>query len=185
METPPPPPQDNYALEAPPAAPKKSKLGWIIGGIFALGFCVCIPILAAVLFPVFAQAKLAAQKTQALKSLQTSAVSVLIYAADYDDHFPPNMGDSQVLFDALAAYQTDNGANWTIQDTPTEGNPNLSGVNIVEIPNIQSTIMLYCMPPKLNNLAVVASADSATRAVKASDLELEITANTFKMPPKN
>lgn len=46
-----------------------------------------IAILAAILFPVFAQAKAAAKKTAALSNLKQNAVAVLMYNTDYDDVF--------------------------------------------------------------------------------------------------
>jgi prepilin-type N-terminal cleavage/methylation domain-containing protein/prepilin-type processing-associated H-X9-DG protein len=46
-----------------------------------------IAILAAILFPVFAQAKLAAKKTNDLSQLKQLATSNLIYASDVDDYF--------------------------------------------------------------------------------------------------
>ncbi|CAN1539645.1 Prokaryotic N-terminal methylation site [Fimbriimonadaceae bacterium] len=47
-----------------------------------------IAILAAILFPVFAQAKEAAKKTQALTNVKQSGTAVIIYQADYDDSLP-------------------------------------------------------------------------------------------------
>jgi prepilin-type N-terminal cleavage/methylation domain-containing protein len=47
-----------------------------------------IAILAAILFPVFAQAKAAAKKTSALANIKQSATGVIIYTADADDNFP-------------------------------------------------------------------------------------------------
>ncbi len=47
-----------------------------------------IAILAAILFPVFAQAKTAAKKTSALSNIKQSATSIAIYSADNDDLFP-------------------------------------------------------------------------------------------------
>ncbi|GMV87436.1 MAG: hypothetical protein AMXMBFR81_03670 [Chthonomonas sp.] len=49
-----------------------------------------IAILAAMLFPVYAQAKEAAKKTAALGQARQLSASVLMYAADYDDHFVPS-----------------------------------------------------------------------------------------------
>jgi len=46
-----------------------------------------IAILAAILFPVFAQAKAAAKKTAALSNLKQNAVAVLLYNSDYDGVF--------------------------------------------------------------------------------------------------
>jgi prepilin-type N-terminal cleavage/methylation domain-containing protein len=46
-----------------------------------------IAILAAILFPVFAQAKAAAKKTQSLSNVKQLALAHLMYANDYDDCF--------------------------------------------------------------------------------------------------
>lgn len=48
-----------------------------------------IAILAAILFPVFAQAKLAAKKTQGLAQAKQIGTATQIYIADYDDVFFP------------------------------------------------------------------------------------------------
>ncbi len=48
-----------------------------------------IAILAAILFPVFAQAKEAAKKTRGLAQMKQLAVAVFLYAGDYDDYFVP------------------------------------------------------------------------------------------------
>jgi prepilin-type N-terminal cleavage/methylation domain-containing protein len=47
-----------------------------------------IAVLAAILFPVFAQAKSAAKKTTALSNHQQIGTALLIYTGDYDDHLP-------------------------------------------------------------------------------------------------
>lgn len=47
-----------------------------------------IAILAAILFPVFAQAKAAAKDTSNLSNTKQLGLSVLMYGADYDDIFP-------------------------------------------------------------------------------------------------
>ncbi|CAN5725355.1 hypothetical protein BH11ARM2_BH11ARM2_22740 [soil metagenome] len=52
-----------------------------------------IAILAAILFPVFAQAKLAAKKTAALSDTKQIGLGVLIYAGDSDDLFPKDNYD--------------------------------------------------------------------------------------------
>src|ERR1700758_704620 len=49
-----------------------------------------IAILAAILFPVFAQAKLAAKKTTDLSNLKQIGLGALMYCSDYDDFFPRN-----------------------------------------------------------------------------------------------
>lgn len=47
-----------------------------------------IAILAAILFPVFAQAKLAAKATSCLSNVKQLNTSFVMYQSDYDDHFP-------------------------------------------------------------------------------------------------
>ncbi|MBS1708949.1 MAG: prepilin-type N-terminal cleavage/methylation domain-containing protein [Armatimonadetes bacterium] len=51
-----------------------------------------IAILAAILFPVFAQAKVAAKKTADLSNLKQIGTSVMIYMSDNDDLFPLQAG---------------------------------------------------------------------------------------------
>jgi len=50
-----------------------------------------IAILAAILFPVFAQAKLAAKKTSSLSNVKQETMAAKIYQGDYDDNFPLSM----------------------------------------------------------------------------------------------
>ena len=47
-----------------------------------------IAILAAILFPVFAQAKLAAKKTQAISNVKNIGTAHMLYVGDYDDVSP-------------------------------------------------------------------------------------------------
>lgn len=63
-----------------------------------------IAILAAILFPVFAQAKAAAKKAQCLSNVKQIGLALALYANDYEDTAPP------------AAYPTDN------PPTPTSDN---------------------------------------------------------------
>jgi prepilin-type N-terminal cleavage/methylation domain-containing protein len=50
-----------------------------------------VAILAAILFPVFAQARERARSTQCINNLRQSATAVLLYVQDYDDTFPVNL----------------------------------------------------------------------------------------------
>ena len=52
-----------------------------------------IAILAAILFPVFAQAKAAAKKTACLSNVKQQATASLLYVNDYDDQFPMSVYD--------------------------------------------------------------------------------------------
>ena len=46
-----------------------------------------IAILAAILFPVFAQAKAAAKKTAGLSNVKQLNLGLIMYAADHDDYY--------------------------------------------------------------------------------------------------
>jgi prepilin-type N-terminal cleavage/methylation domain-containing protein/prepilin-type processing-associated H-X9-DG protein len=47
-----------------------------------------IAILAAILFPVFAQAKEAAKKTQDMSNVKQIGTGIIMYSGDYDDYYP-------------------------------------------------------------------------------------------------
>ncbi|MFZ4507886.1 MAG: prepilin-type N-terminal cleavage/methylation domain-containing protein [Fimbriimonas sp.] len=51
-----------------------------------------IAILAAILFPVFAQAKTAAKKTSALSNIKQTNLGAVMYQSDYDDTYPLQQG---------------------------------------------------------------------------------------------
>jgi prepilin-type N-terminal cleavage/methylation domain-containing protein/prepilin-type processing-associated H-X9-DG protein len=50
-----------------------------------------IAILAAILFPVFAQAREAARKTSCLSNTKQIGSAYMMYVQDYDEHFPPHV----------------------------------------------------------------------------------------------
>jgi prepilin-type N-terminal cleavage/methylation domain-containing protein len=66
-----------------------------------------IAILAAILFPVFAQAKEAAKKTSALSNIKQSASGVILYSSDNDDLFPSayayRLGTANALWSGYGA----------------------------------------------------------------------------------
>ena len=47
-----------------------------------------IAILAAILFPVFAQAKLAAKKASTISNIKQTSLGLIMYCGDVDDIFP-------------------------------------------------------------------------------------------------
>jgi prepilin-type N-terminal cleavage/methylation domain-containing protein/prepilin-type processing-associated H-X9-DG protein len=68
-----------------------------------------IAILAAILFPVFAQAKLAAKKTSDLSNFKQNITAAFMYGTDYDDGLPDSPADgiateSYVYFAKLQPY---------------------------------------------------------------------------------
>jgi len=78
-----------------------------------------IAILAAILFPVFAQAKMAAKKTAGLSNAKNLGLAVQLYQGDYDDNlvksffgFPPTCDGPWLTYygwrDAIAPYDKNN-----------------------------------------------------------------------------
>ncbi|MCU0317280.1 MAG: prepilin-type N-terminal cleavage/methylation domain-containing protein [Fimbriimonadaceae bacterium] len=70
-----------------------------------------IAILAAILFPVFSQAKVSAKQSQSLAQMRQLSASVLMYASDHDDFFvpasnrPPVVGSTPLIWtEALQSY---------------------------------------------------------------------------------
>jgi prepilin-type N-terminal cleavage/methylation domain-containing protein len=68
-----------------------------------------IAILAAILFPVFAQAKLAAKKTASLSNAKQIGLACLMYDIDYDGVFPIGSGNS---------WWGPTGGNWVFELQP-------------------------------------------------------------------
>ena len=75
--------------EAPAVPPRKSNtVLWVILIVAVGGACLLLPVLAAILFPVFSQARAAAQKTACLSNMKQMGVSLLMYQAENNDNFP-------------------------------------------------------------------------------------------------
>src|SRR5881409_6940 len=49
-----------------------------------------IAILAAILFPVFAQAREKARQTACLSNMKQIGIGLIMYASDYDSQYPPS-----------------------------------------------------------------------------------------------
>jgi prepilin-type N-terminal cleavage/methylation domain-containing protein len=77
-----------------------------------------IAILAAILFPVFAQAKEAAKKSVAISNAKQMGTAAVMYATDYDDYFP------------MAVPPNTAANNWRVGsylDTPADWRPGITG----------------------------------------------------------
>ncbi len=107
-----------------------------------------IAILAAILFPVFSQAKLAAKKSRALAQMKQLGTAVYMYSADYDDYMVPSsirlLGGSNpeiwppkvepyiknreifVALDSNGAFASD----WTVRQNQSIGYTDAAGVDL-------------------------------------------------------
>ncbi len=76
-----------------------------------------IAILAAILFPVFAQAKEAAKKTQCVSNTKQTALAAIMYAGDFDDVLPRHDNNGSCAYGEVGC----TGPDWGIF-TPPYGN---------------------------------------------------------------
>jgi prepilin-type N-terminal cleavage/methylation domain-containing protein/prepilin-type processing-associated H-X9-DG protein len=72
-----------------------------------------IAILAAILFPVFAQARNAARQTQCLSNMRQISMGFLLYAGDHDDNFPGALDSDDFWMFWIAPYMTQSPADWS------------------------------------------------------------------------
>jgi hypothetical protein len=89
---------DNFAMIVgmqPPAyePPMKSRNKlpasvWIILGLLGIGCCAGVPILGAILLPVFVQGRAAAQKASCMASIRQESLAMLMYASDDNGKLP-------------------------------------------------------------------------------------------------
>lgn len=86
-ETPPPPP-NNYPNYAAPPPPRNSVPGWVWVIAGCVGCIFVVPVLAAILFPVFAQAREKARQTSCMSNLKQAALANSMYVQDYDELLP-------------------------------------------------------------------------------------------------
>ena len=91
-----------------------------------------IAILAAILFPVFAQAREQARTAACLSNLKQIGLGIKMYAQDYDERFPmgtyPGERNWEVNMDLFGANQLDCGGFWQGYDmTAIDGGAPLNG----------------------------------------------------------
>jgi hypothetical protein len=87
----------------PTVKPERRPKGWVIGAIIAVGAtCLVLIVFGAILFPVFAQARLAANQEVSLNKLQGQSVALLQYALDNNDRFP-----AEDWMDGIGLYLSD------------------------------------------------------------------------------
>ena len=103
-----------------------------------------IAILAAILFPVFAQAKLAAKKTQDLSNVKQIGLGVQMYSADVDDMLPPvhncDTTKSGGVVNGFCGNNTDAQLNWNMGIVPYTKAPLSKGNSIMKPPTVEMDV---------------------------------------------
>ncbi len=97
-----------------------------------------IAILAAILFPVFAQAKAAAKKTVSLSNMKQEQLAMIMYANDYDDTFIAEWPYND-FYDQTTCNSTASDANHTFQP---EVNPYIKSKQIWDAPGSAAVVSL-------------------------------------------
>jgi prepilin-type processing-associated H-X9-DG protein len=83
-------PPGNYPAYTPPPPPPRGGMpvwGWILAGCLGGGFLIMV-FLAAILVPVFSQARSAARRSSCLSNQKQIALGNMMYVQDYDERFP-------------------------------------------------------------------------------------------------
>ena len=131
------------------APPKKKISPWVWVLVVCVGMCLpCLAVFGAILFPVFAQARIAAKQAQTVVSLKTVGDAMMAYVADHDDKFPPKMTTLSETWPEMSAYTRENLPTSLNPDNPNfAGNEHIAGQSIAKIPNLPKT---FASEPKLN-----------------------------------
>lgn len=74
--------------QAPEPAKKNNTVLWVVLAVVLGGSCFVCLIAAAILLPVFSQARKAAIATQSLSNVKQIGIGLMMYSADFDDRLP-------------------------------------------------------------------------------------------------
>lgn len=129
-----------------PTVPSGSNSTWVVPvvagcGAVVLGFAV----IAALLFPVFSQAKLRALQRQTVVNAHRLGAAVLLYAADNNDALPLRLSSAAVARPSIQMYVTDDRAFTTLNPAGSEflGNPEVSGTRVKAYTQPAQVVLFY------------------------------------------
>ncbi len=174
-------PQGHPPHYAPPVPRKNNTTLIVVVVVLAVGGLCILPVLAAILFPVFAQARQAAQRTQGLSGMKQLGTGILIYGADFDDHFPPAMESARALEPAIGRFVKMPGAFESRNPRGGEilGDKRLSGRNQMNLVDPPNTIMLYDSLPWSGDRSPVARADGSAKIIPFASINSLMTPDPF------
>lgn len=149
---------------------------WVVLGL--AGTCVlCGVIGAAVLFPVFAQARQTAKLSSSMSSAKTFATCVAIYMSDFDDRFPP-MDNGPSIVEKIKPYAKNSRLETLAKGY--EWNTALSLLDSKKIENAPDLWMFVATQPPDVKKEVIAFADTHVTIKKREEI-LTVTAIQPKM----
>ena len=136
---------DILGRNAPPIAPPAATVpvvSILVGcGVAFVGFIV----LVAILFPVFAQARVRAQRQRTLVNARQLGRAVLMYAEDNDQLLPLDLSTARAAQPVLGVYIADDRAYTTFNPAGGEflGNPKISGSSLKSYPSLRQIVLFY------------------------------------------
>jgi hypothetical protein len=106
---------------------------------------LCVVVLAAILFPIFASAKTAAKKAATLSNMKQLGTGLAIYLSDFDDVYPLRFASNDDLKEFLGPYTKDE--TLFSSSNPKGGvflpNAKLQKYSATEVMDARNTIALF------------------------------------------
>lgn len=172
----------NYIPATGVAGPKKAKVPVaVIIVALAVVACLCLPIGAAVLFPVFSQARQSANVVSKKGDMDTVARAVAAYAASHQGRMPEDMGNSSAVLAAIRPYMTQGEELDFLKDGPLEANHELSGKTLDGVANPSRTILMYYTSTKIDPYVIVLFCDYHVEKVYNMEFLDARNNNTYEM----
>lgn len=126
--------------------------GFAIAALVISGIGVfLIPVVAAVLFPVFARARAAARTSSCVSNVKQLSVAVMMYAQDYEGQYPPPGSWDKATEPYTLSATKSGGPHIDVRHCPSSKlpgrsyamNANLKSVNADKIANPMDAVMLF------------------------------------------
>ena len=129
-------------------APKKNNLTWL-WIVLGVG-CGCgifgVIIMAAILFPVFSQARIRAKSISCMSNIRNLGTAVQMYVQDYDDNFPVADKWTERIYPYYKNYNITRCPSVSTTDNGQYGyayNDKIAGVNLGKIKNPAIYSLIY------------------------------------------
>lgn len=132
----------------PMQAPKRGMPAWAWFLIVVVLFVPCIMV-AAVLFPVFSTARVAAKNTASLSNLKQISLGAMMYASDWDDRWPKSDQWEERLFPYIKnkSVYKDPSADPPTQRYAMNQAASMASMSWVKAPN--QTVLFFCAKSEL------------------------------------
>lgn len=151
---------------------KVSPLVWVLVGLCAV--CLpCIAVFAALLFPVFSQANVAAKMTRTMSTLKSTGIAVSLYQTDFDDKFPPKMDNVSSAWPYIRSYAKAVDVPQSMNSLGAEfnGNSGLAGQPVTKITAPQRTFVFFDSSAWQNNKRIVLYADTSVKKIAETQFQ--------------